>query len=290
MKIKRNIFIAVLIGAALALFFYAPKIAFSRIETNVSPDIGAEQLKALVVEDFEDDSKIGPEDGWRITTVPAVLKDPNRADKNPVDVLVQKIIPGRPSDMRPDVWSPNNKGVKNKDIDKAQKVYGIHFRFKYPGYNSVSIEPPVNPELRDEKDRPTRGIMLPGKARGLSIWVHSRGNEYKLEGWIQDYKGNVHILKFGSLDFVGWRPLKAYIPRNIPQAVDTYPQTKYIKLVRFVIRAEPDAGTEHVYMFFDQLRVLTDDYEVNFDGQDLDKAFGNGGASSQKTSTTKQTK
>ena len=26
-------------------------------------------------------------------------------------------------------------------------------------------------------------------------------------------------------------------------------------------------------MFFDQLKVLTESFEVNFDGQDLDKAF-----------------
>jgi hypothetical protein len=49
-------------------YLLIPQRGFSRIQTNVAPDISADQLKAFVVEDFEDESKIGSEDGWRLTT------------------------------------------------------------------------------------------------------------------------------------------------------------------------------------------------------------------------------
>ncbi|MBP7603040.1 MAG: hypothetical protein KBA15_03880, partial [Spirochaetes bacterium] len=93
---------------------------------------------------------------------------------------------------------------------------------------------------------------------------------------VKDYRGDVHILKLGSLNFVGWRPLRAFIPENVPQETQSYPQTRVTKIVRLVIRATPYAGTEDVYMFFDQLKVLTDVFEVNFDGQNLHKAFQGG--------------
>lgn len=286
MIIARKIIINLM---CLAVVIYCvPHWGYSRVVTNVSPDISADQIKAFVIEDFEDPSKFEGEDGWRLTTVPPVLKDPNRKDKNPVVVLEQRIIPGRPSDMRPDEWSHNKLGIKNNEIDRAQKVYGLRFRFRYPGYNSVHIEPAVNPQLtpQDEPGKKIRGIILPGKAKGISMWVHSRGHPYYLDCWIEDYENRVYILKMGKLDYVGWRPLKTYIPANIPQEVDTYPQTKFLKIVRFVLRADPNASVkDDVYVFFDQLKVLTNDFEVNFDGQELDKLFQ--GQSQKSTPTTK---
>ena len=71
-------------------------------------------------------------------------------------------------------------------------------------------------------------------------------------------------------------------PVTAPQAVDSYPQTKFLRIERFVLRASPNAEIADVYVFFDQLKILTDDYEVNFDGQELHRAFdkGNSGAGS----------
>ncbi len=272
MKMKYTAFIIMVLF--ITGYLLIPQRGFSRIQTNVAPDISADQLKAFVVEDFEDESKIGSEDGWRLTSVPRQLKEDSKKMKNPVPVLEQKIIAGRPNDMRPDVWSANEKGIKNDRVDKVQKVYGVHFRFQYPGDNSVHFEPPVNPELTPAgSNEKFRGIKLPGRARALSMWVHGRGNDYNLEAWIKDYTGRVHIISFGSLNFVGWRPMRAYIPVNIPQSVDSYPQTKFLRVERFVLRATPNASTEDTYFFFDQLKLLTDDFEVNFDGQELDKAF-----------------
>jgi len=281
----RNFFIVPVIVAAMAVWLGMRVNAHSEVVTNVNPDISADQIKAFVVEDFEDAGKIGNEDGWRLTTTPQRLKDENKKDKNPVPILEQKIIQGRPADMRPDEWSQNKLGIKNNELDKVKSVYGVHFKFRYPGYNSVHIEPPVNPDLTPEgENRKVRGIILPGRAKGVSLWVHSRGHPYALECWVEDYQNRVHILKMGKTNFVGWRPMKAYIPITIPQAVDTFPQTKFIKVVRLVLRADPMAtAQDSVYMFFDQLKVLTDDFEVNFDGLELDKAFkGESGKSSNK--------
>jgi hypothetical protein len=260
----------------------APDQASSRLNTNVPADISEEELKALVVEDFEK-----PTD-WILDSVPKKNAD---AKKNPVPVLEMKYVDSGPSDLIPEKWSPDKKGMEKS------KCFGMHFKFKYPGYNQVHVLPP--PEV--QWDDPTkkvltfdprsgteiqeRAIQLPGRAKGISMWFHGRGNDYTLECWLKDYRGDVHILKMGSLNFVGWRPMKVTIPVNVPQEIQSYPQTRVTKIVRFVIRSTPDAGIEDVYMFFDQLKVLTDVFEVNFDGQNLHKVFEGGSTKAPETTT-----
>ncbi len=276
MKNKYKIFAAMAIFIASILFIYpGTEKANSKILTNVPADISSEELQALVIEDFE------TPDDWQVESTPRKNPDPK---KDPVPNLEIKFIDGAPADMQPERWSPDKKGMQ------AKKVLGLHFRFKYPGYNSIHLLPPLEVQWDDPTKKvmtydartgqyiQERAIQLPGQSKGISIWVHGRGNDYYLETWIKDWKGEVHILKFGSLNFVGWRPLTTEIAPYIPQEVDSYPQTKLLKIVRFVIRATPEAMVEDTYMFFDQLKVLTDVYEVNFDGQELDKAFTEGAA------------
>ena len=83
--------------------------------------------------------------------------------------------------------------------------------------------------------------------------------------------------------------MKVFIPASIPQSYESYPQTRVTKITRFVLRAQDSASgaelIENTYFFFDQLKVLTDTYEVNFDGSDLHRAFSDekpSGASSGK--------
>lgn len=254
--------------------FINPKVADSKIVTNVPSDISGEELKAIVVEDFEKSKA----DAWLLTSSPRKYTKTNSKKKDPVPELNVKVVEGFPNDMSVEKWSLTGLGKEKK------MCLGVHFKFRYPGYNSVSVLPPLevswdekkpvktySPVLRKEVQE--RGIQLPGKAKAISLWVHARGNPYDLEVWVKDYKGDTHILKMGSINFVGWRPMKVYLPSNIPQALQSYPQTKIAKIVRFVIRAKPSAIPSDVYVFFDQIKVLTDTYEVTFDGQKLHKAF-----------------
>jgi hypothetical protein len=285
MKIEFK-FLSIFIFTGILLFGYPGiEISNSKVLTNVPSDISSDELRAVVIEDFETPSD------WDVESMPKKNPDPKR---DPVLALELKFIDGAPSDLQAERWTPDKKGME------AKRILGLYFRFKYPGYNRVDILPP--PEV--QWDDPTkkvmtydprtgeyiqeRAIQLPGRSKGLSIWTHGRGNDYYLEAWLKDWRGDVHIIKFGSLNYIGWRPLVAQIPPYIPQEIESYPQTKLLKIVRFVIRSTPDATTEDTFMFFDQLKVLTDVFEVNFDGQELHKAFKEGTApSASGTSSSK---
>jgi hypothetical protein len=282
----------------LALCFIAAfavmKSADSKIITNVPADLSGEEIKAIVIEDFEN-LKIATnpdEDGWLISSYPKAWSggDENlKKVKNPVLRLEAKAIGGGPNDLKvEDETSPTKLGTQ-KNV-----MLGVRFKFRYPGSNSVSLDPPkevdwkdrtpvmtYNQSLRQEVQE--RGIQLPGRAKALSMWVHGRGFPYTIEVWIRDHKGDVHVLPRESINFVGWQPIIFKIPENIPQSTDSYPATRVTKLVKIVVREVSNIGGEYtrssvanssdIYFFIDQIKVLTDTYEVYFDGIDLHKTF-----------------
>ncbi|MCL2025557.1 MAG: flagellar filament outer layer protein FlaA [Leptospirales bacterium] len=288
MKRYRNSAIVLISVFIIAFGFMTAKEAGSRVMTNVAPDLSGEELRAVVIEDFEN-SQIATElngDGWFVVTSPRRYEraetEAKLKRKDPILHLEMKFISGGPSDLRVEEWSVTDLGKVK------EKILGLKFKFRYPGPNSVSILAPKEIDWKDKspylrmnrstgKEEQMRGLQLPGKAKAISIWVHGRGNPYDLEAWLEDFRGDTHILKFGSVNFVGWRPMKAYIPANVPQTSDSYPQTKVTRLTRLVLRAQTHRHTEELiadtYFFFDQVKVLTDTYEVNFDGEELHRAF-----------------
>ena len=295
MNIKKNrVFIITFCMAASFIISLSVRNAESRIETALPNDVSGEETKALVIEDFENLKVVEKveDDGWFVTSSPKEYSkgdEETKKKKNPVMVLSLKAVDSGPNDMKvEDVYSPTGLGKEKK------KTLGLHFRFRYPGNNSISLEPPMELDWKERtpvltydqamrKDVPERGIQLPGRAKAVSMWVHARGFPYTIELWIKDYKGDVHILEKQSINFVGWRPMTFEIPSNMPQSSDTYPVSRVSKLVRVVIREVTTVSGEYsgtstrnssdIYVFLDQIKVLTDTYEVYFDGQDLHKAF-----------------
>lgn len=303
-SIRNRIFIVTLCLTAAFIVAFGSK-GYSRIETNVPADLSGEETRAIVIEDFENSKIAGSveEDGWYITSNPKVYtkaKDEETLKKkNPVMALDLKPVDGGPNDMKvEDAFSITGLGKEKK------KIMGLKFRFRYPGSNVVTIEAPKEVDWKERTpvmtydqalrtDVQERGLQIPGRAKAISLWVHGRGFPYTLELWVKDFRGDVHILERQSINFVGWRPMIFDVPQNIPQSSDSYPVTRTAKLVRMVIREVTSVGGEHsrtsarnasdIYVFFDQIKVLTDTYEVYFDGQDMHKAFEGGNSSNQKT-------
>jgi hypothetical protein len=259
--------------AAIPLLYAVQSLSgASTIKTLNGDDVDGMELRSIQVEGFESEpwtATVSPGDP---EAIPAVVDDkgvPQQGEKwNSPEVAIKGDAnkPCRPQNL---AYDETNK-----------RCLGVRFKFIYPGNNVVALTPPGSKKVYrvlDELDHNNKpkvqeisGIKLPGKVKALSVWVLGRGNDYTLEAWVQDWKGSTHVLKMGSVNFVGWRPLTAKVPANVPQDIDTYPQTKNLILTKLVLRSRPSANTEKVVIFFDAVKVLTDMYDVHFDGADVD--------------------
>jgi len=150
--------------------------------------------------------------------------------------------------------------------NKTFKSLGIWGRFDRMGYNWID----VYPVAKDGGDNaPPAEIPIPGRVRLLDMWVWSGGFNYYLEAYLRDYKGVVHIITMGDLNFEGWKNLRINVPESVPQSKPTLPKKEPLSLVKFRIWTRPMEKVDDFQIYFDQIKVLTDTYESLFDGDNL---------------------
>ena len=301
-----------LMGAfgGLALILFETLSVGARTENLLSMnDVSNNELRSITVESWDRDYS-GAGYGWRVTTnKDKRLKNTPQAEAyKPLDASLQverevKLVAGSPINIR-----------ENQGYPQAQ-VLGVRFAFTFPGNNVVSISPPKADQYTTERLRHylsesaaadttqrtarkscyknenlsilrhasarafvvecVNGVDMPGVIREISVWVMGRGNPYELEVLLEDWQGNLHVLKMGSVNFIGWRPLRVKVPKHIPQEIHTFPQTKTLVLRKLKLRSTV-ANSAHnyveepVYLFFDELRILSGDFQHTFDGAQLD--------------------
>ncbi|MDH4263926.1 MAG: flagellar filament outer layer protein FlaA [Spirochaetia bacterium] len=212
-------------------------------------DVDSRELRTVIVE------------GWEST--PWVISPDPGGDQSTVET---KLLDGAPKDLSLDAGN--------------KKSFGVRFQFIFPGDNKLVMTPPadkmvthylqvIDDKTGKQKEVKIPGIELPGIVKALSVWVLGRGEDYTMEAWIEDGKGDTHIFKFGNINFVGWRPLTVTIPNNVVQENDTYPQTNGLILKKIIVRSTAKTKANKTVLAFDSLKVLTDMNQVFFDGADI---------------------
>lgn len=194
----------------------------------------AENITSVLVEDFNE--------AWSYTAS-------ENLDQAKAKITV--IEAGAQNDL---LWPEESEGRQKRSM-------GFKCGFHSRGYNHVTFIPP-------------KPITLPGRARRIQIWVMGMKYNYDLEIWVEDFRGMSHKLEMGNLNFAGWRGLTRDIPWYIPQQESEYPSDRPLRITKIVVRTTPDQRPDRFYVYFDQIRVLTDIYEQPFDGLELIKKSG----------------
>ncbi len=174
-------------------------------------------------------------------------------------------------------------GIKSdkNEFDQPRKVLGVKGSFDRKGYNYIEIIPgrPADAGTEEEdivyEDINTgtkwvhAPINLPGRVNHLDIWVWGSNYDFYLDAHFQDYRGMVYSFRMGSLRYAGWRLLRVDIPGSIPQAEPYIPKFKPLLFTKLVLWTQAHERVSGFYIYFDEIRVLTDIYEGRFDGDDL---------------------
>ena len=164
------------------------------------------------------------------------------------------------------------EGVTPEAMDQPEaenpSVLGAQASFTRRGYNYLEFIP-VTGETDDEGNPIPREILIPGRPLAIDLWAWGSNHAYYLEIQVRDFRGVIHNLKVGDMNYAGWKNLAVDIPNYIPRAVRTVPARRQMHLVKVVLWTRPEESVAGFHFYLDQIKVLSDMFETPFDGEGL---------------------
>ena len=172
------------------------------------------------------------------------------------------IISARLFDGAPSAKEPIDDAENQQLVD--EKVLGIKVEFFRRGVNSFFVTS-------------ARPLAIEGVTKTVSFWAVGRNQPHKITLLLQDYFGSNFELYVGTLDFTGWKKLTVAVPPS-PDGVHGIVQTSAyhgdkpgIKIIGFRIDCDPMLAKGAYYVYFDDMRAVTDLYAMqNRDEDDMD--------------------
>ncbi len=231
-KIKGfNLAIAVMFGIVFASGSYAQATA----ETNDAGTKAQATLEDILLNDFENS------EDWR-----AFATSPLG------DTRIKKVVQQGPIE---DVFNPAELSAEEKERFKpgVNHVLGVKSFFKDRGFDRVEARPPHE-------------YVIKGTGRQLSVWALGRNYRHTLYVKLRDYKGNIHKLRLGRLDYLGWRKLTVTIPGWLPQSTRYSLLDKNLHFVSLFVESDVHEAGGDFYFYVDDLRIKADKTEMMYPG------------------------
>jgi hypothetical protein len=205
----------------------------------VGIDSAQQQLKEIPVDKFE-------HDGFWYSTM--------SSDEG---YTTSKLFAGAPAGKEPI--------AEEEGMDIPDKyVLGTRVDYLRRGYNTFTI-------------RPIRPIAIEGITKTVSVGVVGRNFNHYLKLLIQDYFGREYEIHMGKLNFQGWKKITVAIPPQPMDGVNGVVQRSYhynnqmgIRIMGFRVECDPVETYGSYYVYFDDLRAVTDLFaENNRDADDM---------------------
>lgn len=142
------------------------------------------------------------------------------------------------------------------DPNNPNHILGVKTYFVNRGFDRVEVKPP-------------HPYVLKGKVRQFSIWVLGRNYRHTMYLKIRDYRGTLHKIRLGRLDFFGWRKFTVAVPGWIPQSTRFSLIDKNLHFLSvFVVSDTHEVGGEF-YFYIDGLKALVDRSELVYPGSEI---------------------
>lgn len=142
------------------------------------------------------------------------------------------------------------------DPNNPNHILGVKTYFVDRGFDRVEVKPP-------------HPYVLKGKVRQFSIWVLGRNYRHTMYLKVRDYRGTLHKIRLGRLDFFGWRKFTVAVPGWIPQSTRFALLDKNLQFLSiFVVSDVHEVGGEF-YFYVDGLKALVDKSELVYPGSEI---------------------
>ena len=167
-------------------------------------------------------------------------------------VISSRLFDGSPASKEP---MAENEGVTD------ERVLGVKVEFFRRGINRFYVTA-------------ARPIPIEGITKTVSVWVTGRNQGHNLYLLVQDYFGNNFEIYMGSLAFSGWKKMTAAVPpspdgeRGIVQQSAYYGERPGLRIIGFRIDCDPLLARGSYYLYFDDLRAVTDLYDMENRNED----------------------
>jgi hypothetical protein len=152
--------------------------------------------------------------------------------------------------------SVSEKEQLERNKTNKNHVMGVKTYFHNRGFDRVEVSPPHE-------------YIIKGKVRQVSVWVLGRKYNHTLYAKFRDYRGKLHSIRLGKLDFFGWRKLTATVPGYIPQSTRFSLQDKNLQFVSIYVTSDTHEVGGDFYFYVDDLEVYTDRTDMIYPGYEI---------------------
>ncbi|HNR87958.1 MAG TPA: flagellar filament outer layer protein FlaA [Spirochaetota bacterium] len=232
----------ILTGFLIVLVGQRPTETFAQNQPADTKPAQETQPEGLVwdwLNDFEN-----CEDWRAVSTCPLGDTKIRKIEGKPIKMEGGKVTPI----LKPEDLDEKDKNLKHED----KYVLGVKTYFIDRGFDRVEVFPPNE-------------YIIRGKAKEVRVWVLGRKFRHTLFMKLRDFRGNIHKIKIGRLDFWGWREMKAIIPGWLPQSTRYAMLDKNLHFVSFFVESDTYEVPGTFYFYMDNFRIRTDMSEFTGD-------------------------
>ena len=196
-----------------------------------------ERLRVVFLEDFEN------AEDWSIKTT-SPLGNPKLIKMPQVGQVKDSI-------------DPNVTTVDGGDQVGKNHILGVKGYFYDKGFDRIEVFPPNE-------------YAIKGIVKQISVWVLGRKYNHTLYVKLKDYRGKIHKVKLGKINFFGWRKMTANIPGFVPQSFKYSLLNENLRFVSLFIVSDVKEPVGSVYFYFDNLQVKTDIDSFEYPGSKVE--------------------